>query len=180
MITKLSVRDRALTTVLAALATACGAQGGNSQQEATRHESGSGGQAVLADLCVVARHPERVDGQRLRLRAIFVPDVEFERLTSGACRGGRWDGYVGIVRSREWDHSGIRAALAEADRRSSASQTLAVEAEFEGILHARLRPAPLNHVGPTPAFVGMLEVAKVDHVRLVIVPAHQTTPTGAG
>ena len=158
---------RLVTTALAALAPACSLQSDNGQRDRATRDSVKVDQSALVDVCAVARHPERVDGQRVRLRAIVVPDVEFADLTLPACMGRRWDGHVGIDGSREWDFSGIGAAIIEVSRRSTATRRLAAEGEFEGIVHARPRPTPLNAVGPVPRYFAMLQVEKVDHVRLV-------------
>lgn len=164
---------RLLTTALMALTMACGSQGENSHGDAATRDYAKNERGAFEDVCAVARHPERLDGQRVRLRAIVVQDIEFSKLTSPACMGRRWDGYVGIDQSREWNSSGIATAILEASRRSTTSRTLAAEGEFEGIIHARLRPRPLNDVGPMPEFVAMIEVTNVDHVRLVAVAAVQ-------
>jgi hypothetical protein len=162
-----------LLAALAALATACSLQSDNSQRDAAKQDSVKADQGALVDVCAVARHPERVDGQRVRLRAIVVQDIESAHLTLPACMGRRWDGHVGIDGSREWDFSGIGTAIMEASRRSTATRTLAAEGEFEGIVHARPRQAPVNDFGPMPRYVAMLEVETVDHVRLVEIPALQ-------
>lgn len=91
---------------------------------------------MLVDLCTVARHPERFDRQHVRLRAIFVPDVEYPYLVSAACIGRRLDGIVGVDMSREWDTAALAAAMTEATRRSTPSRNQAAEGEFEGILYA--------------------------------------------
>jgi hypothetical protein len=156
------------TTALAALASACGLQDGNSQRAAAAPVAG-GHPVALADLCAIARHPERFDGQRLRVRAIVIPDVEYISLVSPACIRRGWAGTVGIDPRGVWHLSGTEAAAFEARRRSTASRPLAAEGEFEAIVHASPRPAPVNarDFGPMPPYVAMLEVVNVDHVRLV-------------
>lgn len=166
---------KTLTTILIILATACGTRGESNGADTAKQNSARGDRRALADVCAVARHPERLDGQRVRLRAIVVQDIESAKLTLPACMARRWDGYVRIDGSRKWGFSGIGAAIIEAGRRSTASRTLVAEGEFEGIVHARLRQAPVNvsNFGPMPPYVAMLDVVNVDHVRLVDVPAVQ-------
>ena len=162
-----------LTAALLALAMGCGPQAENSQRDAAKQASAQDNRPALADLCAVAQHPERYDGQRVRLRAIVVPNVESTNLTSPACMRRRWDGAVGIDGRRTWDRSGIGAATVDAARGSTLSRPLAAQAEFEGIVHVRARPAPVNarDFGPMPPFVAMLKVVKIDHARVVAVPA---------
>lgn len=161
---------RLLATALAALTMACSPQSDNTQRDATRQSFVKNDPGALVDVCAVAQHPERVDGHRVRLRAIVVQDIESAGLTLPACMGRRWDGHVGIDMSREWDLSGIGSAIIEASRRSTATRRLAAEGEFEGIVRARPRPAPLNDVNPMPRYFAVLQVEKVDHVRLVDLP----------
>jgi hypothetical protein len=166
---------RLLTTALVALAAACGSQGDNGRRGAAKQNSAERNRTVLVDLCALARHPERFNGRRVRLRAMFVPNIESADLTSPACMERPWDGRIGVVWDREPDSSRIFVASMEANRRSTASRPLAAEGEFEGIVHAQPLRAPVNvsDFGPMPPNLAVLEVVKVDDVRLVALPSRQ-------
>ena len=125
----------------------------------------------LVDTCAVARHPERFQGQRVRLRAIVLQDIESVPLTSQHCMWRTWGGKVWIDdNSSGEDFSAVDAAAMEASRRSTATRWFAAEAEFEGIVRAHRSVVPRNAALPVPEFVAMFELEKVDHVRLVEIP----------
>jgi hypothetical protein len=127
-----STLGKLLAIALAALAAACSPQGGGAR-DASKQNAAERNQTVVVDLCAVARHPERFDRQHVRVRAIFVPDVEYPYLVSAACIGRRSHGNVGVDMSREWDTTVLAAAMTEATRRSTPSRNQAAEGEFEGI-----------------------------------------------
>jgi len=123
----------------------------------------------MVDTCEVARHPERVNGQRVRLRAVVIQDIETASLT--AQRNGRWcDFNIGIDQRREWSFSGIDLAIMDSRRLSSATRTFAAEGEFEGIIRATPNAMRNDPRVPRPAFIAIIEVEKVDHVRRIEVP----------
>jgi len=166
---------RQLTTALVALATACSPHGDDDRGNALVQNAAGGNRAVLVDLCDVAIHPERFDRQHVRLRAIFVSEIESSSLTSPSCMARDWGGRIGIMDGREWDFSRITAAYSEAARRSTPSRPLAATAEFEGIVHVQPLRAPVNasDFGPMPPNLAVLEVVKVDDVRLGALPPRQ-------
>jgi hypothetical protein len=161
-----------LTAALAALAAAaCSPQSGNANRDAAKRDAVAQNRPPILDTCEVARHPERFDGQRVRLRAIIIQDIEMADLTLPQCMWRRWDGKVAIDQNKGGaDFSAVDAAVMEARRRSTDTRWFAAEGEFEGILRARSRVGPRNAPEPMPVFVAMIEVGQVDHVRLVEIP----------
>ena len=160
------------TAALSALVAACGSTAGEGQRNGVM-QSGAGEPSSLADACEVAAHPEHFDGRRVRLRAIVIQDIEYTRLTSPGCIDRSQGGSIAIDRNSARNSAEIGPIVMEANRRSTPSQTFAAEGQFEGVLRARPNPAPANarDFGPVPALVAILEVANVDHVRLVVLPA---------
>ena len=164
---------RFVTTGLAALlAAACGAQSGNSQ-DALKPDPTVQDRLPALDPCVVARSPERFDGQRVTLNALVIQDIEFAYLTSPHCMWRGWDGKVGLDHRNEWDFSVTGPVVSEARRRSTATRSFAAEAEFEGVVRAQRRVAPRNETGPAPEFEAMFQIESMNHLRLVEIPMEQ-------
>lgn len=163
---------RVAAAVLVALTVvACGPQSDNGQGDAARRDQVAGDRRPLIDVCAVARHPERFNGQRARLSAIVVQDIEGAYLTWPSCMERRWDGKVWIDESHGWDFSQVGPAVMEARRRSTDSHGFAARAEFEGVVRAQRRAIPLNETGAASEFVAMFRVERVDQVRLMQIPA---------
>jgi hypothetical protein len=159
---------RLAMTVLAALAgAACSPQGDDVAQDGPKGNPSARQPPPLVDTCAVARRPERFDGQRVRLRAIVIQEIEFAYLTAPNCMWRRWDGKIGVDDSGGPGVSDVGFLVMEARRRSTDTRALGAEAEFEGIVHARPFQAPVNDIGPVPRYLAMFEVEKVDHARLV-------------
>jgi hypothetical protein len=166
------MNGRLVTTALAALsAAACSPQSDNGQRDAAMGDPVAPDRQPLVDTCAVARHSDRFHGQRVRLRALLVQDIESAYLTSPHCMWRTRDGKVWIDDNKGGgDFSTVDATVMEARRRSTATRTFAAEAEFEGIVRAQRQAIARNEIRPMAEFVAMIEVDKIDHVRLVEIP----------
>jgi len=163
-----------MTTLAALAAAACSPQNDNMQRDAAKGNAIAQDRRPILDPCALAQHPERFDGRRVRLRAIIVQYVDSAYLTAPPCMWRQWGGKVLIAHDRGVDYFlEVGPAVMEARRRSTATRGFAAEAEYEGIIRALRPEVPRNATVPVPGFVIVIEVEKVDHVRLVEIPVVQ-------
>ncbi|TMJ19435.1 MAG: hypothetical protein E6G92_06545 [Alphaproteobacteria bacterium] len=102
------------------------------------------------------------------MRAIVIQDVEYAFLTEQS--SGLWCDRHIVIDWRESPISEVDRAIMDSRRLSTATRTLAAEAEFEGIIRALPNAARNDPRVPRPAFEATIQVERVDHVRLIEVP----------